>query len=535
MPHLGTLLGGKYRVVERIASGGMGVVYLAHHERLERHVAVKLVLPDKASEELAARFQREVRALGRVHSPYVAEAYDADVFTETGELYLVMEYLMGRDLRAELRARGMLSISEAATFVMQACLGAAAAHDVGVVHRDLKPQNLFLTDSGSTRRAKLVDFGIARLTTNEDPSLTNTATSLGTPLYMSPEQIHLPKTVDARSDVWALGAVLYELLAGFSAFHGATPGAVLLSITLDDPVPLQEINPAIPRELDAIVTWALTKDPGARLPSAKHFAELLGPFSVTEEELEDIAVSRVGTTRREAPPRPERKRALSHAEAFAGYAELIDGRAVPSVTIEIDSGAKCRKNTAAIRGDQRMSVPSPGPNAMPLPLRASLPPFLREDSLLPREDAIETFVRVEATRASFSQRLRAWFGGEALPGRRRVRAKRLRQGVAAASMLLLAAASSAGLRRAVFGPGDAPASATNGAAPPTHASVALSIPVSAPLSSAAMLAEVSAPPLRAPRAPRRGVPVKKAPPRSAPEGGLSRPPGPVGESNPLHL
>ncbi|HET9958270.1 MAG TPA: protein kinase [Polyangiaceae bacterium] len=293
----GALIDGKYRIVKRLASGGMGVVYLAHHERLDRQVALKILLPERATRELGERFRREVRALARIHSPYVAQAYDADLLP-TGEWFLVMEYLQGRDLRNEISSRGALSTEEAVTFVCQASRGAAAAHKVGIVHRDLKPQNLFVTELENSLRIKLVDFGIARELNAADPALTEPDLSLGTPLYMSPEQILTPFAIDARTDVWALGVILYELLAGFPAFSAATPGGILLAITSQEPRPLREVNAQIPPELVNVIERCLQKDPNARPATACELAELLAPFTISEERLKQLAAA---VARREEP------------------------------------------------------------------------------------------------------------------------------------------------------------------------------------------------------------------------------------------
>jgi serine/threonine-protein kinase len=371
----------------------MGVVYRGYHERLDRPVAVKLVLPDKPSaSELAERFQREVQALGRLHSPYVAEAYDADVLP-TGELYLVMEFLEGRDLRAEVRARGRLPIAEAVTYIVQACRGAAAAHAAGVVHRDLKPQNLFLSRAAELRRTKLVDFGIARIL-GVDGSLTHTQSTLGTPLYMSPEQIHFPRGVDARSDVWSLGATLYELLAGFAAFGESTPGAILLAVTLDDPAPLREANPEVPAALEEVVVRALAKEPAQRWQSASEMADRLEPFALPEADLLHRALPVHELGKRPARARPKRRRVGSRSRAFGEYAELVDSGAFPvsaSMPVDAPRGAAPHDSTgpetagegatASTPGELRLSIPSPGPHGLPAMFEALPLSLLGEETV----------------------------------------------------------------------------------------------------------------------------------------------------------
>lgn len=279
----GQLVDGKYRIVELLGEGGMGLVYVAEHERLARRVALKVVRT-VSSAEVLERFKRESRALARVNSPHVAEALDADVLAD-GTPYLVMELLEGRDLRMELRQRGPLPIEEAVAYVVQSCRGVAAAHRAGIVHRDLKPHNLFLTRSGDVRRVKVVDFGIAKFLDGEDGALTNSLLAVGTPLYMSPEHIREPRSVSTPADVWALGVILYELLAGFSPFADASTGAIVAAITLDDPAFLRRARPDVPEALAKIVHSALLKDRAQRMPSAEAFAQTLKPYACPDDAL----------------------------------------------------------------------------------------------------------------------------------------------------------------------------------------------------------------------------------------------------------
>jgi serine/threonine-protein kinase len=222
-----------------------------------------------------ARFRREAWTSAQIDSPNVVRVMDVDVLPD-GSPYLVMELLVGRDLETELGDRGRLPVREAVDYALQAAAGIAQAHARGVIHRDLKPNNLFLCDEPSGRRVKVLDFGLSKVTA--ELSVTATHASLGTPLYMSPEQIRSPKHVDTRTDVWSLAVILYRALAGHTPFHAPTPAELLVAIMSEPPLDLQRAAPGVPAELSRAVMKALRKDHHARFASVGEFAGAIAVF-----------------------------------------------------------------------------------------------------------------------------------------------------------------------------------------------------------------------------------------------------------------
>jgi serine/threonine-protein kinase len=280
----GDVLAGKYRVERVIGVGGMGVVVAAHHLQLARRVALKFLLPEACSQPGAVeRFLREARAAAQIGSEHVTRVSDVGTL-ETGAPYMVMEYLKGSDLAALIKARGRLSIQEAADFVLQACEAVAEAHAIGIVHRDLKPANLFLSQrADGSPLIKVLDFGISKATVGQGDmagaAVTATAAVMGSPLYMSPEQIRSSKNVDARTDVWALGVILHELLTGRTVYHADTMAGVLAMVVADPPTPLRTHWPEAPQELERVILACLEKDPARRMPSVAALAQALLPFA----------------------------------------------------------------------------------------------------------------------------------------------------------------------------------------------------------------------------------------------------------------
>lgn len=302
----GTLLAGKYRVERMLGEGGMGVVVAAMHEVLGQRVAVKFLRPHLCVDEgLVGRFVREARMASRVQSEHVARVIDVGNL-ESGSPYMVMEYLEGRDLGEVLHDEGPMPASLALDYVLQACEAIAEAHKLGIVHRDLKPSNFFLAKrADGSPLIKVLDFGISKLTDMTSASmdvaaLTNTQNILGSPLYMSPEHLRNAKNVDARSDVWALGVILYELMAGIPPFMGESVSHLLTVIATEQQEPLMKVAPMVPKPISDIVEKCLTKKRDERYPSVAALARDLLPYAPRHARLSVERISRLAGT--EAPP-----------------------------------------------------------------------------------------------------------------------------------------------------------------------------------------------------------------------------------------
>ncbi len=280
----GDILAGKYRVERVLGVGGMGVVVAASHIHLETKVAIKFLLPEMLnSREAVARFAREARAAVKITSEHVARVFDVGVL-ENGAPYMVMEFLEGGDLAAWLDQRGRMSIEQAVEFLLQACVAVADAHGLGIVHRDLKPANLFCVRRTDGRLLiKVLDFGISKVTqfsaSGPGTSVTKTSALMGSPLYMSPEQMQSSKSVDAQTDLWAIGIILFELLAGQTPFMGESLPEVVLNIATKPPPSLREFRPDVPDSLEAVVFRCLQKDPKDRYRNVGELAVALLPFA----------------------------------------------------------------------------------------------------------------------------------------------------------------------------------------------------------------------------------------------------------------
>jgi serine/threonine-protein kinase len=253
---------GRYQVLERVGKGGMGVLYRGFDPVLDREVAIKLMHADfsEDTEQMRPRFYREARAAAKLNHRNIVTIFE---FAEESNVpYIVMEFLKGTSLGARMNAQPPLTLDDKLNVVAQLCDGLSYAHEQGVVHRDVKPDNVFILEDGSV---KLLDFGIAKLTTS---TLTRQGDVLGSASYMSPEQVGGSESVDGRADVFSTGVMLYELLTGKKPFEGDSPTAVIVKILKDDPTPIDATATALPADVIAAVMKALQKDPANRFQTA---------------------------------------------------------------------------------------------------------------------------------------------------------------------------------------------------------------------------------------------------------------------------
>ncbi|AUX19899.1 protein kinase [Sorangium cellulosum] len=275
----GTVLAGKYRVERIIGQGGMGVVVEARHVVLDERVALKFLLPEFTRHpEGSARFLREAKAAVKIKSEHVARVSDVGTL-ENGAPYMVMEFLVGSDLSRLLQEHGTLPLEDAIDYVVQACEAIAEAHAHGIVHRDLKPANLFLTQrADGSPLVKVLDFGISKVAAAVE-NLTGTSAALGSALYMSPEQMRQTRSVDHRTDIYALGVSLFELLAGRQPFYAETLPQLCAEVLTGTPAPLRDIRPDAPAGFASALERAYARERDARYASVAEFVVALAPYA----------------------------------------------------------------------------------------------------------------------------------------------------------------------------------------------------------------------------------------------------------------
>jgi serine/threonine-protein kinase len=370
----------------------MGIVYEAEHLRLRQSVAIKFLRTDVVvMPDAVERFEREARASCRMRGPHVVHVLDVDSDPQ-GRPYMVMEMLRGRDLEALLHARGALPVDEAVDLILQACAAVAEAHSLGIVHRDLKPSNLFVAEEAGTRVLKVLDFGISKVTRDE-PTTTSIAVTVGTPLYMSPEQVRSSRDVDTATDIWSLGIILYELVAGTPPFRGTTTAAIA-AIVADATPSLRDVHPELPEELERAVMTALAKSPQDRFPCVEALAAALMPFASPEGIAGPFslrpsrqAVESACTAMKRAPigahaadasdllrlPRTKKHRTATHGKAAAasrGHLRTLAGLLVLGVGV---AAGVALGMSSAPRSQPRGETPARLPTASPPATSSSLP------------------------------------------------------------------------------------------------------------------------------------------------------------------
>jgi len=370
----GAILGGKFRIGRTLGKGGMAVVFEAMHQQLGTMVAVKVLRDDLAkNQEVADRFLREARAAAALRGDHICRVIDFGTH-EDGTPYIVMELLEGRDLASVLREQDQIEVGLAASYMLHACAAVAELHSQGMVHRDLKPGNLFVVQKlDGSPSVKILDFGIAKVVLPVDFDLTSTANIMGSPAYMSPEQLRSAKNVDARSDIWSLGIVLYELVTGDKPFDGESITDLALAITTEAPKPMPR---NVPTGFIEVVWKCLEKDVANRFQDVGQLAEALQPFAGTKQELATSVGRVLASPKKLATATPKEKTTLGSASGVM----LVRPSAKPliwigavlavaaiSLVIALSIGGKDDAPAAPAAAAPPVAKPTPAPTSPPPP------------------------------------------------------------------------------------------------------------------------------------------------------------------------
>ncbi len=372
---VGDVIAGKYRIESIAGEGGMGIVYEAEHVILRQRVAVKVLQPGSmSSSEAVERFSVEAAAIARIASEHVVRIMDAGSLPN-GAPYLVMEFLDGCDLDELIARRGPLPVATVVDYALQALDGLAHAHAARVIHRDLKPANLFLARTPDGREIiKLVDFGIAK---SFDVG-TDDGRVAGSPIYMAPEQLR-NEPVDARSDIWSLGVVVYELLSGAPPFHGNFT-SIVEGILRQDVVPLANVVPSVAAELSQIVGRCLQRDLGSRWPTIAELARALLPHGTGAWA---SAIERIGRARAQSTPvrAPRRYESFENALSALESEEEAAPETLDPHEVSITSKAPSKVRSPEVFGDTIPAPPSEPSVEIQLPPELVSPPSVKRDAL----------------------------------------------------------------------------------------------------------------------------------------------------------
>jgi serine/threonine protein kinase len=385
----GSIVAGKLRIVRRLGAGGMGAVYEVEHELTRHRRALKLLHAQMAQmPSVVERFLREASAAGRIGNPHIVETFDAGRL-ETGEPYIVMELLQGQTLAELLDSHGPLPLDVACEILTQACNAVGAAHAAGIVHRDIKPENLFL--SGPERFVKILDFGVSKFdsVTTGVQGLTLEGSPIGTPYYMSPEQARGTSAVDHRSDIYALGVLLYECLTGRKPFVAETLPHLAVLIHQGKYDTPRELRPELPGAADTLISRAMAGDRTARYGSAN---ELASAVTLLRNSVRPGSLESTQLIAPKIPPAPRPASALtpgvftsqptplprrSPAAWLLGAGALIAAAAVLTFTLT-------RKPNVPLGPEASAGTESPAPNTAPL---SPTPPVAKVVTLVPLTDA----------------------------------------------------------------------------------------------------------------------------------------------------
>jgi serine/threonine protein kinase len=343
----GVLVSGKYRIEKLIARGGMGLVYRASQPMIARRVALKVVRPELLSHpDAAEKLINEACVLGQFQNDHVCRILDAGRL-EDGAPYLVLEYLDGTDLRVLLNRENRIEPRRAVDWMMDLLEALAEAHALGIVHRDVKPENLVLAQTPSGESVKLLDFGIcfARHVPGADERRLSEGNSVGSPHYMAPEQISSPDSSDHRIDIWSVGVVLFELLSGEPPFEGDNAMSICAQVLAREPVALTQLVPSLPAGLAQVVARCLSKEPDQRHADVLELAEALAPYA-TDGASE--ALPRIRRTLSYAPPAPM-DAAKPMTPSGAGPASQRARAAIGEVSAAVMAGVLGTRAGAAVQ------------------------------------------------------------------------------------------------------------------------------------------------------------------------------------------
>lgn len=383
----GEVFAGKYRIERVLGEGGHGLVFAARSLELDELVAVKLLKRISTDATTAERFLREARAALRIRGDGVARVYAVDRLDD-GDLFMVMEYLEGHDLRREVQEMGPLAVGDAVECILQVCDVLGRAHGMGIIHRDIKSANLFsVKRPDGLRHIKVLDFGIARSLDPVEASLTQAAQMMGSPHYMAPEQVVDGRTVDERTDIWGLGATLFELLAGVTPFGGGTMLQLLLRLQTQPPDDLRLLRPEVPAELERVVLRCLEKDRAHRFPDVGSLSTALAPFARIGAELtassmrsdarDSADLDLTATNALEKGPAPvgaAPSSTVRSAGATAAGAAPTEDVAAPSSTVRSAEGAAAAAAPAPTAEGAAAAAPAPAAEGAAGPAPAAARP-----------------------------------------------------------------------------------------------------------------------------------------------------------------
>jgi serine/threonine-protein kinase len=414
----GSVVAGKYRIERLLGTGGMGVVVAATHMQLGTPIALKFLHHEMTqNHNVVDRFMREARSSAQLRGENVCRVSDVGT-TETGQPFIVMELLTGQDLGTVLRTNGALPLSTAAEIIMQSCIALGESHAVGIVHRDIKPGNLFWTQRpDGSALIKVLDFGVAKAPEELKLSLTQTQNVIGSPGYMSPEQLKSSKSVDARSDIWSLGIVLYELVSGKKPFDAESITELALKVAMD---PAPALSAGIPPTFESVILRCLEKEPLRRFKDVAELAQALAPFvGPTRGPELAYAVARVvrGTQSPAFPQQPSiasTPTTLRSAHAVLGASQISSRRSwrVPAM---IGAGAAVGIVLALVmisgKGSKRAAATAPaeattttkmqvGPVSPPAPAPAPAPIAAPKPAVVETKPATATKAAAEANPAA---------------------------------------------------------------------------------------------------------------------------------------